>query len=266
MSPLAVILLAVAGWVALVLFARWVAIPYFERGPGGDAVNGMLWRLVRVYCRLFHRAEFRGEADLRDHLEPGAMIVVSNHTSAVDPLLIQAACRFHIRWLMAADMMIPELDWLWKNQDIIPVARDGTDARPLREAIRHVRSGGVIGIFPEGGIVEPRGEVRPFLAGVGFLIARTRAPVLLAWVSGTPEREQMSSAFVVPSRSRVEFVGLREFADIRDPEEITRRLREKFAAISGWSLSEQPMPGARRVETSGPAKAPSAVGMIPVAG
>lgn len=266
MSPLVVILLAFTGWVVLVLFARWVVLPALARGPGDDPAAGLLWRLARLYCRLVHRAAFRGEDDLRDQVDPGALIVVANHSSAVDPVLIQAACRFQIRWLMAADMMIPELDWLWNSQQIIPVARDGRDSRPLREAIRHIRSGGVIGIFPEGGIVEPRGEIRPFLSGVGFLVARTKAPVLLAWVSGTPETDRMSAAFISPSRSRVEFIGLREFVDVEDSEEVTSRLRQRLADVSGWPLSDKPMPGARRIGADEPEECGPESAMIPIPG
>jgi 1-acyl-sn-glycerol-3-phosphate acyltransferase len=251
MSVPQILLLGAAAWIALVLAGRWALMPILRRAPG-DPITGLIWYGLQLYCFFVHRTRFEGFAELRRQTLPGpwpgggaGLIVVANHTSAVDPLLIQCGCRFHIRWLMAADMMIPELDWLWKLQRIIPVMReDGSrDTAPIREAIRHVRRGGVIGIFPEGRIIQ-RGEVRPFFRGVGVLAARAGAPVLLVWVSGTPDTHTMSQAFITPSRSRVAFVDLIDFAAMgeRDPEDITEHLRRRLAEASGWRLNDDPMP------------------------
>jgi 1-acyl-sn-glycerol-3-phosphate acyltransferase len=200
-----------------------------------------MWVCFRAYCRVVHRPTFAGLQHVPETNRPGGLIVVANHTGPVDPLLIQAACRFEIRWMMAEDMMIPQLDWLWRRQRMIPVARDGSDSGPAREAIRHVRAGGVIGIFPEGGIVIPRQEIRPFHNGVGLIIARTGAPVLLVWVSGTPRATGMFEALVSPSRARVEFVDRLELASMRGPAVITRRLRQRVAEASGWPLRDEPL-------------------------
>jgi 1-acyl-sn-glycerol-3-phosphate acyltransferase len=250
MSVLALILIVAAVWVGLVLAARLVLLPMVRRAPGNDPIIGVLWYLVRVYCRHFHRARYRGQEELRGRTDPGGLIVVSNHTSGVDPLLIQAACRFHIRWMMAADMMNPELDWLWTRQNIIPVSRDGRDTNAAREAIRHVRSGGVLGIFPEGRIVT-HGEIRPFHIGAGLIAARTGAPILLVWISGTPQTESLSASFTTPSRAQVIFAELVHF-DSRDPKEITEHLRSKLSKLSGWPINDEPMPMLRIAERVAP--------------
>jgi 1-acyl-sn-glycerol-3-phosphate acyltransferase len=168
------------------------------------------------------------------------LIIVSNHTSGVDPLLIQAACRFHIRWMMAADMMIPELDWVLTGRNVIPVARDGRDSTSAREAVRHVRSGGVVGIFPEGRIVT-HGEIRRFHPGVGLIAAKTQAPVLLVCVSGTPETDSMARSFTTPSRARVVFAELVRFKS-RDPIEITEQLRHRLSQIRPWPIHDAAKP------------------------
>ena len=143
--------------------------------------------------------------------------------------------------MMATDMMVPQFDWLWRRQRMIPVARDGRDTVPAREAIRHVRGGGVIGIFPEGGIVLPREEIRPFHQGVGLIIARTEAPVLLVWVSQTSHETGMGRALVTPSQARVQFVDLLEFPAGSDPATITRRLQERLAEASNWPIRDEPL-------------------------
>jgi 1-acyl-sn-glycerol-3-phosphate acyltransferase len=232
---LAVLAAAALGWL--------VVLPWIRRGPRGDVAVGVLWRLLRVYVRLLHRPTYVGTdrlpADDDDH---HGLIVVSNHTSSVDPLLIQARCRFWIRWMMATDTMIEHLDWLWRQQRVIPVERNGRDTKPLREAIRHTHHGGCLGIFPEGRIVNPPEQVRPFFPGVGVLVARAKKPVLLVWVSNTPRTTDMFKALRTPSRSRVEFIDVIEFDDDADAETITQTLRKRLAEHSGWPLNDEPQP------------------------
>lgn len=231
---------SLAGWLVLVGLFRWIGSRWLSKGPG-DAATGVLCLIVRAYCWLMHRTTYVGLEHVPKTNRPGGLVVVSNHTSPVDPLLMQSACRFEIRWMMAEDMMSPQLDWLWRHQRVIPVARDGRDWGPAREAIRHVRDGGVIGIFPEGGIAIPRGQIRPFLSGAGLVVARCRAPVLLVWISNTPPMPQTGKALTTRSRARVEFIELIDLGDQRDPVIITDRLRQRLAEASGWPRNDEPL-------------------------
>src|SRR5688572_32376958 len=104
-----IIVLAIGGWIALILLIRWVVVPWLRRGPNADPIAGLMWRVVRLYTRAVHAVVYEGMEELREQIHPGPMIVVSNHTGSVDPLLIQAGCRFHIRWMMASEMMAPVL-------------------------------------------------------------------------------------------------------------------------------------------------------------
>lgn len=229
----------------LALMAAWYGLvaPWLRRGPRGEVVLGGLWRLTRVYARVRHRLRVEGREHLpADDDDHDGLILVANHTSAVDPILLQAPSRFWIRWMMAEDMMLPGLAWAWRLQRIIPVDRAAGDSRALREAIRHVRAGGCVGVFPEARLVQPPGEIRPFLSGVGLLVARTRKPVLLAWISGTPASRDMRTALKSTSRSRVVFIGRYDFSGERDPARITERLRAEIARVSGWTINDEPLP------------------------
>jgi 1-acyl-sn-glycerol-3-phosphate acyltransferase len=228
------LMIVLAAWVAVVVLVHAVIVPWLARGPGRDPVNGILWRLVRVLARLVHRLRRDGVEVLPPDEDHGGLVIVSNHTGAVDPLLIQSVCTFHIRWMMAADMMSSGLDWLWRHQALIAVDRDGTDSGPLREAIRHVRAGGAIGIFPEGRIVDAPEEVWPFHPGVGLIVARTRAPVFLFWVSGTPRAHTMAGSVATPSDARVVCLGPLHYDDEREPAQIAADLRRRLAEMSGW--------------------------------
>jgi 1-acyl-sn-glycerol-3-phosphate acyltransferase len=151
--------------------------------------------------------------------------------------------RMHlIRWMMATETMSPSLNWLWALGQVIPVDRDGKDSAALREAVRHVKKGGILGVFPEGRITDPPREVRPFLPGVGFIIAKTKAPVLVAWVTGTPDTPDMNEALMTRSHGRVEFLDVMRFDEGAKPEAITEALRMKIAQRSGWPLNDEVIP------------------------
>ncbi|HWB20093.1 MAG TPA: lysophospholipid acyltransferase family protein [Phycisphaerales bacterium] len=236
------ILFYVLGWVALVLLARYVIAPWLKDGPKREVMMGLAWRITRLYCAAVHRAKFIGEEELRKDVDAGPMIVISNHTGAVDPLLLASGCKFHIRWMMASDMMSPKLDWIWSMADIIPVDRDGHDSGPLREAIRHLKDGGVIGIFPEGRIAVPPRQIRPFFPGVGLLVSRTGAPVLLSWISGTPDTNDMKESLLTPSHARVDYLELVKFKEKTDAATVTATLRDKLARASGWVKNDVALP------------------------
>ncbi len=242
------ILVLVAAWLVLVGITHVAIMPWLTNAPGDNVVTGLIWRFLRVYARIMHRARFEGFEELRRVRDPGPIIVVSNHTGAVDPLLIQAGCRFHIRWMMASEMMSTRLDWLCRQERTIPVDRDGRDAGSAREAIRHVQAGGIIGIFPEGRIVQPPEEIRPFYMGVGLIVARAQARVLLVWISGTPKASTMVESLVTPSNARILFADLIDFRGERDGHVITTRLRQRLAEVSGWPVNDEKMPPHYRPE------------------
>ncbi len=246
MSVPQVLLIFAIVWIGAVAACWLFGILILARGPGRNATTGLLWWVDRIYCRFWHRPTYTGvdllPTDDKDIASHGGLIVIANHTGSIDPLVIQARCHFVIRWMMASDMMGPQLDWLWNQQQMIPVARDGKDSGPLREAIRHVKAGEAVGIFPEGRITVPPGDIRPFMPGVGLIIAKTKAPVLLAWVSGTPDTNDMGESLTTRSNTRVEFIDLIKFEGRRHAAEIAEELRRRIAEASGWPLNNEVIP------------------------
>jgi 1-acyl-sn-glycerol-3-phosphate acyltransferase len=238
-------LLTLGIWVGLVGLYQVLILPRVKRGPGGRLSVVFLCWLCRVFARHRHNFVAEGTEIIPLTNDPGGLIVVSNHTGSIDPLLIQISVPFHIRWMMAKDQMWPGMDWLWKIQNVVAVERDGTDTTPTREAVRHVKEGGVLGIFPEGAIASPPRELRPFHPGVGLIVARTKAPVLLCWVSGTPDTNDMAGSLLSHSHSRVQYLELIDFKGERDAKKITKILRDKIADVSGWPEHDEHMPPGR---------------------
>jgi 1-acyl-sn-glycerol-3-phosphate acyltransferase len=100
--------------------------------------------------------------------------------------------------------------------DCIPVNRDGRDLQATRAALRTLKEGKVLPIFPEGRITPESGRgLGPILPGAAFIAIRSGAPVIPAFISGTPSTIDIGPALWTPTRSRVRFgepLDLSEFA------------------------------------------------------
>ena len=237
--------LTILGLCYLVVVAvGWlVVVPILRKGPAPDALIGLMWWGTRIYGRIWHRTQFTGLENVPSPAQASqGLIVIANHTGAIDPFLVQNRCLFLIHWMMATDTMLPQLEWFWDRIGIIPVDRDGRDSGPVREAIRRVREGGCVGIFPEGRITMPPREIRPFFAGVGLIVKKTKAPVLLTWISGTPETNDMMDGLTTRSQARVQYVDLVTFSGDEEVDAISEQLRLHLAEVSGWPLNDEVLP------------------------
>jgi 1-acyl-sn-glycerol-3-phosphate acyltransferase len=175
-------------------------------------------------------------------MSSGPVLVVANHTGGVDPVLVQSAGPRLIRWMMARDMMGSGLEDLWRLTRVIPVDRTGTDAASLRAAMRTLKRGGVVGVFPEGRITRPAGTIRPFQEGVGVLAARCGAIVLPCWISGTPDVDGMAGSVLGRSRSRVVFLEPVRYERSMSAADVAGDLRSRLIAASGWPACDESMP------------------------
>ncbi len=107
------------------------------------------------------------------------------------------------------------------------------------EPLRQVKAGGVLGIFPEGGLERPPCTILPFQAGVGMIIRRTGAPVLPVVVTDTPIADQAWGSMLKTSRSvitiqkPVDYSG-REWT----AEAIADDLRRRYSDWTGWPLND----------------------------
>ena len=242
MGLLGWIIVGLGIWIVLVTLARVLILPPLKRGPAGDAVLGLLWYFLKIAGRLIHRVEVTGLERLPDRRPVGPLVVVSNHTGSVDPLLISAQCPFMIRWMMGDDMMWERMKPLWEKLQLIAVDRTGKRPVAFKTALRALRDGEAVGIFPEGRISLPRGEIRPFFDGVGAMIARAKADVLLVWIEGTPETDEVIPSLFSPSHTKIHFIEHIPFDGERDPNVITERLRTKLLEASGWKANEESLP------------------------
>ena len=225
---------AVAVFVLWAFFANRVLT-----NPRGDLVTGLVLMGMSVYARVVHRLVARNAEHVPATIKAGPLIIVANHTAGVDPLLIQSVCRFEIRWVMAQDMRFPLFDPFWRWSGIVFVDRTTGDVNGTRAALRHVREGGVLGIFPEGGLERPPRIIRPFHRGIGFIIKKTGARVLPVVVEDTPQTDPAWASLWRLSRSKITFMPIIDYSEsgLRAGD-IAEDLRARYLEWTGWDASE----------------------------
>ncbi len=165
-----------------------------------DRLSRFLWNTNRLYCRTRHRFVWKAKDPIPQR---GPAILVCNHRSSVDPFILAATTRRVISYLVAQEYCrIPGFRWFLDWMRCVPVRRDRRDVGAVRRSLAELKNGRLLCIFPEGGI--SRGFDTPHL-GMGYLSLRSGAPVIPAFVSGTPTSDSVWKALCMRSRSRVAF-------------------------------------------------------------
>ena len=157
----------------------------------------------RLFARCFHNVTVYAGATLPRR---GAAILVCNHISGLDPMLVQSTSGRLITWMMAKEYYdLKSLNWLYKLVEAIPVARSGRDLAATRAALRALGHGRVLGIFPEGKFETSR-DLLPFQTGVAMMAIKTGVPVFPAYLDGTQRGEEsVARAVMYPRRATLRF-------------------------------------------------------------
>lgn len=148
-------------------------------------VRHVLRSFIYVAMRLCYRLSIHG----RYHLpKTGAALVVCNHVSFMDALVLGGASPRPLRFVM--DQPIFESRWLkWWFQLVgaIPIESERHSPGALRRALDDVsdalRQGDIVMVFPEGRLT-PDGEIHTFRRGLEAILARDNVPVIPAGLAG----------------------------------------------------------------------------------
>ena len=182
----------------------------------------MLYAFLKPLAVALMRALFRLRGIGAAHVPPtGPVLLVSNHSSVLDPPLIAGVTGRQVSFLAKAELFdIPLFGGFIRRLNARPVRREGADARALRTALRVLEEGGVLLVFPEGTRGE-EGVLREPRAGAGMLAVLSGAAVVPVYTSGSgaawprgrrlPRRARVTVSFGSPLRfERAEGAGRKE--------------------------------------------------------
>jgi 1-acyl-sn-glycerol-3-phosphate acyltransferase len=136
--------------------------------------------LLRFIAWMLSHFVYRFEIKGDEHIPTeGAAVLVCNHVSFIDAILLMAASPRPIRFIMDHRIFkVPVLGWLFKLAKAIPIAPQKEDPAAYEaafaRALQVLREGDLLAIFPEGAITRD-GQLQPFKGGVMKIIESARA-------------------------------------------------------------------------------------------
>lgn len=138
-------------------------------------MRALVWILIHIVYRV--RA-----SNVKMVPSTGACVVVCNHVSFVDALIIIAVVKRPIRFVMDHHIFkMPILGLLFRTAKAIPIAPKRENAELMEKAFKDVKlaldDGDVVGIFPEGKITK-NGDINEFRPGIERVIAASPVPVV----------------------------------------------------------------------------------------
>lgn len=210
-----------------------------------------LWRtcqfvLQNVFCFwLGYRS--RGYQRLDD---AGGGLVLANHQSFLDPLLIGLPLHRPISFLARDSLFrVPVIGWILRNTYVMSINRESASTASLRETIRRMQHGFLVGVFPEGTRTET-GDVGPFKPGFVALVRRAKLPVYPVGIAGGFQALGRKNWFLKPARVRVvvgEPITLEEldrFASRDQDQELIEFVRQRvigcYAEAEAWRINAKP--------------------------
>jgi 1-acyl-sn-glycerol-3-phosphate acyltransferase len=145
--------------------------------------------LLRFLCWMLIKFAYRLRVSGLENIpDKGPVIIVANHVSYVDALIITAACRRPIQFIMDHNIFrTPGLGWVFRQMKAIPIASAKEKPELIEEAFARAKKtlaeGDVVGIFPEGKLTAT-GDINPFRPGIERLVKESGAPVVPLAIRG----------------------------------------------------------------------------------
>ncbi|MEO0514836.1 MAG: MFS transporter [Planctomycetota bacterium] len=241
----------------LMIIGIGYALHYLTHGPMPSKSANVFRHLIRFFCLVWHRLEWEG----RHHIpHTGPVILASNHTTALDPFIMQSACPRQVRWLMLTSYRFKAIEFFWKI--INPIFIDDTDGKranastQVRQVVKHLKEGDILGIFPEGGLQYDNRILKEFEDGVAVTAKLGKAQIVPCWIEGTELSKSLLAHFLKPGHRRIAFGEPFTPGKQDKPEDITAELRRRMLNLA-LDVNRQPRETCPACGCSIPARVPS---------
>jgi len=148
----------------------------------------------KILFMLFWKFEVQG---IENVPKKGPLIIASNHTSNLDPLLLGIAMNRKMHFIAKKEVFESFIgNFVCRKLNAFPVDREKTDIKALKNTLQILQDGEVLGIFPEGSRSSD-GELQDFKLGIIRIAIKTGAPILPAGIIGAHKVYPQNSKFPV---------------------------------------------------------------------
>ncbi len=198
-------------------------------------MDRICYRFFKVIFIFFYKLFFRYDVSGAENIpEKGGVIIASNHLSYLDPPLIGIAIKRRAFYMAKSSLFRnPLISWFVKMFSI-PVDRDATKPSTIKTAVKLLKEGKVLVIFPEGGRSRS-GDIEGGKRGVGMLAAMSKAAVVPACITGTDRALPVGAKFIKPAKVSIRFgkpMEIREAEKSKDfQKRVTNEIMERIKAL-----------------------------------
>ena len=121
----------------------------------------------------------------RQHIPgTGPALLIANHQSFLDPLLVGLGTRRHLCFLARKTLFKNRaFSWLIRMLNAVPIDQEGVGKEGIKTIVGQLQKGQAVVVFPEGSRTSD-GRLQPLRAGIHLLIKRTQAPIVPVGIAG----------------------------------------------------------------------------------
>ena len=146
-----------------------------------------------IIIKLLFRLKVTGQENIP---QDGPFIIVANHSSLLDPVILGVSIKPKIIFVAAAYLFgIRWLGYLLRKANSIPVQREN-DIKAIKRALKILQQGGVLGIFPEGGIDRQKNNL-PVRAGAAYLATKVGVTIVPIKIKGADKVLPRGAKFII---------------------------------------------------------------------
>ncbi|WP_405114740.1 lysophospholipid acyltransferase family protein [Paenibacillus sp. FSL K6-1217] len=144
----------------------------------------MIYAFCVALLRMIYAILFPLKVVGRENVpKEGGVLLCANHISLLDPMTIGIKLKRQVRYMAKAELFdVPVLGWLIKKVGAFPVKRGGVSKESIKTSLNTLRSGHVMGIFPEGTRNSDAGSAKK---GAASFALRSGAAVVPAAIIGS---------------------------------------------------------------------------------
>jgi len=204
----------------------------------------MLYSIAYVLVAIISRIYFRLHITGRENIpKEGGVIIASNHLSYLDIPLLGYSIGRRADYMGKRELFnIPIISSLFRTLGGFPIDRDKLDRAALKDAVKRLKSGRVIVVYPEG--TRSRDSIlQPGKPGVGIIVKMSGAKVVPAAIQGTDRAMPIGAWLIRPAKVTVKFGKPLDFNNLAKSgnekegvEMITKTIMENISTLLAFEV------------------------------
>ena len=199
--------------------------------------RGIVKGAIYGYWKIVYRVRIIGKENIP---QDGAILFCGNHRTYLDPPLIVATAGRHMRFMAKEELSKNKfLAFLGVVFDAIYVKRDSKDITAMKEALKTLKSGSCIGLFPEGtrnGLEKNNGKIKN---GAAYLALKTGAQIVPIGIQGDSKPFHKSTIIYGKPLDLSKYQGIKKI-DEQTEDEVSEILKNEIVRLSKLDVKSLP--------------------------